>query len=87
MVVVVRIPVKRETSMLTILQRPVHLPDGYALVRVRGVNQASYLLVFCLATGRYVGNRRHYATQRASVVAARRSAFMVAYNRIISQAA
>ena len=54
------------------------LPDGYALVRFHEA-AGNYLMVFCLATGKFVGNRRHYQNQRQAVLAAKRSAWMLKY--------
>lgn len=61
------------------------LPQGYSIIRFHG-ESGNYLLVFCLATGRYVGKARHYANTRAAALAARRSAWMVGYNSIVNAA-
>lgn len=65
---------------------PDALPTGYAIIRMHAPDAASYLLVYCVATGRYVGEARHYRTTRAAVLAAKRSAFMVRYNAICQAA-
>lgn len=69
-----------------VLKNQPAMPDGYCIIRFHELHEASYYLVFCLATGRYVGKARHYTNQRAAVLAAKRSAFMVAYNRCVNAA-
>ena len=66
--------------------QPADLPHGYTLIRICQRGMARHYLVFCEATGKFVASRRHYEDQRAAVLAARRSAWMVAYNRICAAA-
>lgn len=67
--------------------QPNDLPTGYILIRICQRGTARHYLVFCEATGKFVANRKHYTDQRAAVLAAKRSAFMVAYNRVVNEAA
>lgn len=71
--------------MPSILKRE-QFPAGYVLIR-QHTPCGNYLQVFCLATGKYVGNGRHYTTTRAALIAAKRSDFITSYNEVCRQAA
>ena len=61
----------------------VTLPAGYRFVPLWDrVTSTPYLLVYCAATGHWVGKGKHYQDERQATVAAKRSAWMVEFNAI-----